>query len=108
MIVKLRDLICILCFNYDSGKTAATLRAYEDSIPHDLLMLTATEKIGIACNMVAIKSTNTIYVSDESCKCIWKIDIYRNRVDKWMSNVGYCPDISVTSENQLLLLRVYQ
>ena len=38
--------------------------------------------------MVGIENTNTLYVHDLECKCIWKIDTVNNKVDKWLSEVG--------------------
>lgn len=102
LVSKVKEHIYVLCF--DTSRPA-TIRAYDDSSPHDLLLITVLEGFGTAFDMVSIENTNTLYVSDWKNECIWKIDPERNKVSKWLSKVGFGTSFSAANDNHLLVLR---
>ena len=81
------------------------IRAHDDNMPHDLLMITTIEEIETPTSMAGIEDTGALYVFDSNCECIWKIDTYKNEVRKWLSELGDVISLSVTSDNHLLVLR---
>ena len=108
-VINLKSLIYVLCIN-PYGKPEVTLRAYEDIYPYDLLLITIAEEInGLSTyDMDGIENPTTIYVSDHAGRCIWKIDMDNNRVSRWLSEIGLYFSLSVTNDNQLLLLRSFE
>src|SRR5688572_1575622 len=102
MATRVKDLIYVLCFTrhrrvslrgYNDDRTGQsfrtmTMRAYDDSTPHDLLMITIIEEMESPTDMVGIETTRTVYVYDSMCKCIWKIDTDKNEVGEWMAELG--------------------
>jgi len=103
--IKMNDLIYVFCSGY--GKS--NLRAYEVSIPHDLLMITHIEEFIVSEEMVGIEKTSTVYISHliRWSGCIWKIDTLNNKVEEWLSNVGFWFHLSIASDDQILILRVF-
>src|SRR6218665_3596404 len=100
-MIKMNDLIYLFCHK--------SLRAYEDSIPHDLLMIIAFEELRYCNEMVGNEKTSTVYISDlMDCRgCIWKIDTLNNKVEKWLSNLGSSLHMSIANDNRLLVFRIY-
>src|SRR6218665_971403 len=84
-VIKMKNFIYLFCSGYGEH---SDLRAYEDSIPHDLLMITLIKEFRVAQEMVGVDQTGTVYISDlMTCNgCIWKIDTLNNKVEKWLSN----------------------
>src|SRR5688572_24410049 len=82
-MTKVKDYIFVLCYVWDFNMH--TIRAYEDSIPHDLLFIIITDKFPHPniIHLAGIENTNTLYIGDWRSDCIWKVDIDNNRVDKW-------------------------
>src|SRR6218665_815323 len=105
--MSVMGFIYVLCMSW-SGH-ALSIQAYDASIPHDLLMITAYEGSRFRFNwpMVGIEKTLTLYVRvSYECSWIWKIDLVNNTVVKWLS--GLCGEfyMSVVNERHILLLRV--
>lgn len=110
---RVGNLIYIICL---SALLSTTIRAYDDSSPHDLLMLSVAEEIIVPRDAVVIEST--LYVYDWMGDCFWKIDTVNNyRVEKWLSGLssndenrfvvrGYDISLSVTNDDHLLVLRL--
>lgn len=103
-MIKLTGLIYVLCVN-SYGEPKVTLRAYADIYPYDLLWITIAEEIIRPYDMDGIENPTTIYVSDRACGCIWKIDVDNNRVSRWLMVLGRHFSLSVTNDNNLLVLR---
>lgn len=105
-VIKMNDFIYLFCSSFDEY---SDLRAYEDSMPHDLLMITLVKEFRVAQEMVGVEKTGTVYISDlMTCNgCIWKIDTLNNKVEKWLSNVGGWFHMSIANDNHLLVLRAY-
>ena len=97
----MNDAIYALCFS----SLWKSIRAYEDSVPRDLLMITMTEEINDPGEMVGVNDTNNIYVRDRNKTCIWKIDTVNNKVDEWLSELSNDVHLSVANDNRLLLLK---
>lgn len=104
--INVIDFIYLLC--YDGPHLGFTIRVYDARIPHDLLMITIAHYIDKPFNMVVIENTNTLYmyIGDEGCECIWKIDTQKNEVYKWLSGLGEQISLSVTNDFNLLVLRL--
>lgn len=103
-------VICGVSFD-DIG--AFTIRVYDDSIPHDLLMITIIvdeikflEDITLPVCMVGFENTNALYIVDTSCKCIWKIDTVNNMVSEWLSEQGHKFTLSKANDNHRLVSKV--
>ena len=97
----------MLCSSEGDG---FTIRAHDGATPYDLLMITLVDEIKFGnerkrpFNMVGIENTNTLYISDRNCECIWKIDVVKNEVMKWLSELSDEISLSVTTDNNLLVL----
>ena len=59
-------------------------------------------------NIVIIENTTTLYISDRCPECNWKIDMGKNEVVKWLSELGDEISLSVANDNNLLVLRNLQ
>lgn len=103
-VLKAKKLIYVLC--EESPKV--TIRAHEDSIPYDLLMITVAEEIAEPRDMVGVEDTNTLYVPDFRNKCIWKIDMDNSKVEIWLSELPAVYSLSVANNNHLLVLRLFK
>lgn len=86
-VTKVKDLIYVVCF-FHTVHATMIIRAHEDRIPHDLIMITVAEKIVWPFDMVGVDSTNTLYVRDFEYDCIWKIDMTNDKADIWLSQIG--------------------
>lgn len=107
-MTNLGDLIYVLCLHV-SQINVMDLRAYEGSNPHDLLLITVLPEEVNYWNsvIVGLENTNTIYINDAGCRCIWQIGMNNNRIDKWMSYEDFREtSVSASYNNeQVVLLR---
>jgi len=108
-VFKGADVIYTLCWDaFPLFYPRFTLRAHDVSSPFDLLMMTIADELKWPVSMVAIETTNTLYVGDSNCSCIWKIDTINNIVEKWLSELGEEFSLSIANDNHLLVLKVSQ
>lgn len=103
--VNVHDFIHLLC-NYFDG---FTIRSYDVSVPHDLLMITFVDEIEKMYNSplpIGIRNTNTFYIGDRKCKCIFKINTDNNMFGEWLWELGEEFRFSMANNNSLLVAKV--
>jgi len=56
-------------------------------------------------DMVVNENTNTLFISDRNSERIWKIDMGKDEVVEWLSELGDEISLSIANDNNLLVLR---
>lgn len=95
----------ILCVDETEYHSIKSIRVYDDIIPFDLTMLIPMEIIREPRDFVFSPMLKHLYVVDSDPFCVWKITLGDHKVTKWLSDVGSYFTLSVSSDDEVLLLR---